>query len=780
MLEDTQAPVIITQRALVDRLSVDAQTNKVIVLLDEPMPDAGTRSIDSDLCKENTAYVIYTSGSTGKPKGTVVPHRGVTRLVRNTDYVDFNAEQTFLMAAPVSFDASTFEIWGPLLNGGRLAILPPGTPSLQDIGDAVKKFNVTTLWLTAGLFQLMVDERLRDIAGVQQLLAGGDVLPKEHVRRALAAMKPGAKLVNGYGPTESTTFTTCHTIKVEDLELATLPIGRPIPHTQVYVLDPNMHPVPTGVLGQLFIGGEGLATGYHNRPELTAERFVRNPFSADPGGKLYASGDVCRWLPNGTIEFFGRGDSQVKIRGFRIEPGEIESVICALPEVSQAVVTVVGDTASDKFLAAYVSPTAGSAISIEALRDHVTDQLPSYMLPSSFIVLDQLPVTANGKVDYRALPAPGHQSASSEVEHIEPRNETERQLAVLWCDVLELDHAGVTDDFFAIGGHSLKGLQLFTKIQNTFGVSLPLATLFKAPTIEKLAIVIGEDSTSSTTSFPDTVAALRRSGHKTPIFSVHGGDGGVLFYKNFCDLLDEDRPFYVIEAPMLLDPHRLTAEESVEATATLYIEQLKTVRPTGPYILGGFSFGGVVAYEIAQQLRIAGDEVELLVLFDTPNPARESEFRNSLWGRVAANWQQNDNAGVLKKLKGLGERIGTGMVNKAQHHAQLKATRRAVESSGTLDQTQRLIHIRECHDALARRYVPKAYDGAMLLMRADNVADGFSFNREMGWDGLVDELRIVDIPGDHERIFDEPHTPELAAKFQFELDRLEQTGALVT
>ena len=273
---------------------------------------------------------------------------------------------------------------------------------------------------------------------------------------------------------------------------------------------------------------------------------------------------------------------------------------------------------------------------------------------------------------------------------------------------------------------------------------------------------------------------LRGSGHKSPIFSVHGGDGGVLFYKDFCDLLDEDRPFYAVEAPMLLDFQRPEAEESVEATATLYIEQLKTVRPTGPYIIGGFSFGGVVAYEIAQQLRIAGDDVELLVLFDTPNPARENEFKNSLWGRVAANWQQNDNAGVLKKLKGLGERIGTGMVNKAQHHAQLSATRRAVESSGTLDQTQRLVHIRECHDALARKYVPTAYGGAMLLMRADNVADGFSFNREMGWDGLVGDLRIVDIPGDHEHIFYEPHAAELAAKFQFELDRLEQAGALVT
>ncbi|MEZ5324389.1 MAG: amino acid adenylation domain-containing protein [Verrucomicrobiales bacterium] len=778
MLDDTRAPVIITKSDLLEGLSEDAKAGKEIILLDEPKPDVAGRRLAADVHKTDTAYVIYTSGSTGRPKGTVVPHRGITRLVRNTDYIDFSSEQTFLMAAPVSFDASTLEIWGPLLNGGRLAILPAGAPSLQDIGDALQRFEVTTLWLTAGLFQLMVDERLQDIAGVKQLLAGGDVLSKVHVRKALEAMPSDAMLVNGYGPTENTTFTTCHTITMRDLDLPTLPIGRPIPHTQVYILDANMKPVPVGVRGQLFIGGEGLATGYHNLPELTEERFVSNPFSPDPGAKLYGSGDICRWLKDGTIEFFGRGDSQVKIRGFRIEPGEIESVIGALPEVSQAVVTVAGDTASDKHLAAFVCPAEGESISTETLRAHVAEHLPAYMLPSTFVVMDQMPVTANGKIDYRALPSTNGRRDDA-IDHVEPRNETERRLAILWQDVLELEKVGVTDDFFAIGGHSLKGLQLFTRIHDQFEVSLPLATLFKAPTIEKLAAMITGVHSAGAPA-PETIAVLREAGSKTPIFSVHGGDGGVLFYKDFCDLLDSDRPFYAIEAPMLLDPRRLEAEESVEATASLYIEQLRSVRPRGPYIVGGYSFGGSVAYEMAQQLRSAGDEVEMLVLFDTPNPARESEFRNGVWGRISVNWQQNGDTGVLQKLKGLGERIGSGMVNKAQHHARLSATRRAVESNGTLDQTQRLIYIRECHAALAAKYDPKRYDGVMLLMRADNVADGFNFNREMGWDNLVDDLRVVDIPGDHERIFYDPHTAELAARFQAELNRLEQAGALVT
>ncbi|MGK0188016.1 MAG: amino acid adenylation domain-containing protein [Verrucomicrobiales bacterium] len=783
MLNDTDAPAIVTQRSLVGNLSANASRGKLILYLDQSIADAPVRPTKIELDKEDTAYVIYTSGSTGSPKGTVIPHRGITRLVRNTDYAEFGVEHTFLMAAPVSFDASTFEIWGPLLNGGRLAVLPAGTPSLKGIGDAVRDFNVTTLWLTAELFQLMVEERLEDLTGIKQLLAGGDVLPKEQVSKALSALGDGARLINGYGPTESTTFTTCHSIKVADLERSSIPIGRPIPHTQTYILDADLQPVPVGVRGQLYIGGEGLATGYLHLPEMTNERFIANPFSSDPASRLYASGDICRWLADGKIEFAGRGDSQVKIRGFRIEPGEVEAIIGAIPAVSRAVVVVAGEGAGDKRLIAYVCPADGMQLTDKSLRQHTADHLPSYMTPSSFVILKKFPVTANGKIDYRALPAVDVVD-DLVAEKVEPTTDTQHRLVALWQDVLEIDRIGVTDDFFAIGGHSLKGLQLFTRIQDTFGVSLPLATLFKAPTIEKLAKLVSDDEieplTIAVAVNTDTVAVLRESGKKTPIFNLHGGDGGVLFYKDFCDLLEPDRPFYAIEAPMLLDNSRLLPEESVEATASLYLKQIKAVRPAGPYIIGGFSFGGVVAYEIAQQLRIAGDEVELLVLFDTPNPARENEFRNSLWGRVAANWQQEDEPGVLQKIKGLGGRLGAGMVSKVQHHAQLNATRRAVETSDLLDQSTRLIHIRECHGALLKEYCPTRYDGTMLLTRAGVIPDGFSYNREMGWDGLVDDLQIIDIPGDHENIFYEPHTAELAQKFQEALNQLDEGAFLPT
>ncbi|MFT3764375.1 MAG: amino acid adenylation domain-containing protein [Minicystis sp.] len=434
---------------------------------------------------ESLAYVMYTSGSTGQPKGVCVVHRGVVRLVKETGYASFGSDEVFVQLAPIAFDASTLEIWGPLLNGGRLVIPPPEAPSLAQIGDVLCGGGVTTLWLTAGLFNAMIEAHPEGLRTLRRVLTGGEALSVPHVRRAIAEL-PGVQIINGYGPTENTTFTCCHPIVEADLA-ASIPIGRPIANTTVYVLDAHRRPVPIGVPGELYTGGDGVARGYLRRPELTEERFVPDPFSDRPGARMYKTGDLVRWLPDGTIAFLGRLDFQVKLRGFRIELGEIEAVLAQHPAVSDCVVLLREDTPGDKRLVGYVAAATKPAPA--ELRAFLEQRLPVYMVPSAFVALDALPLTANGKVDRRALPAP-EVSALVTREHVAPRGPLEETLAGIFAEVLRLpvDQIGAHDGFFELGGHSLLATQAVTRIRAALGVELPLRTLFEAATPADLAV----------------------------------------------------------------------------------------------------------------------------------------------------------------------------------------------------------------------------------------------------------------------------------------------------
>ena len=432
------------------------------------------------------AYVMYTSGSTGRPKGVTVPHAAVVRLVRETSYVDFSSDQVFLLLAPISFDASTFEIWGSLLNGARLAIQPPGKLGLEELGASLRRHGVTTLWLTAGLFHLMVDERLDDLDGVRQLLAGGDALSVPHVRRLLER-RAVPLLVNGYGPTENTTFTACNPIRSAEQVGASVSIGRPIANTWVHVLDRSLRPVPIGVFGELCTGGDGLALGYLNRSGLTAERFIPDPFATEPGGRLYRTGDLVRYLMDGTLEFAGRFDQQVKIRGFRIELGEIEEALRSLPGVRDGVMAVREDVPGDKRIVAYVAMEEGSIADPRALRGLLHDTLPDFLVPSALVTLASLPLTPNGKVDRRALPAPGGSAAEEDEQKVAPLGTTEELIAGIWTEVLGRERIGRHDDFFELGGHSLLGTQVVSRVRAAFAVELPLQKLFEAPTVAGLA-----------------------------------------------------------------------------------------------------------------------------------------------------------------------------------------------------------------------------------------------------------------------------------------------------
>ncbi|HJX26678.1 MAG TPA: amino acid adenylation domain-containing protein, partial [Thermoanaerobaculia bacterium] len=536
MLEDTATPVLVTEQRLLDRLPATADLQ--VVRLDADRAAIARQDGDAPrvaVSPEGLAYVMYTSGSTGRPKGVAVTHRNVVRLVRETNFADLSQKQVFLQLAPLAFDASTLEIWGPLANGGRLAVLPAGQPTLAELAAALDLHGVTTLWLTAGLFHQMADAQPESLRRLSQLLAGGDVLQPGHVRRLL--QEPGGPvLINGYGPTEGTTFTCCHPMTRPEQVGVTVPIGRPIANTRVFLLDRSLTPVPPGVPGELYAAGDGLARGYLNRPELTAEKFVPAPAvcGEEPGARLYRTGDLARFLADGAVEFLGRIDQQVKIRGFRIEPGEIEAVLASHPAVREARVIVRTDGAQgDKSLVGYLLPEEAGAPSDQELRDFLRERLPDYMVPVAFVALAAWPLTPNGKVDVRALPAP---ERAASADRIAPRDTVEHEIAAIWEEVLEVGPIGIRDDFFALGGHSLLAVRLMSKIEERLGRALPLAALFTAGTVEGLAALLRADGAAGPAS---NLIPLQPRGSRPPFFWVHPAGGDVLCYATLARQLSQ-------------------------------------------------------------------------------------------------------------------------------------------------------------------------------------------------------------------------------------------------
>ena len=487
MLNDALPSHLITDGELLKQLpSFTGQT----LLLDQidAIAQMPIENPDLELSSWNLIYILYTSGSTGQPKGVAVEHRSVLRLVCNTHYVDIQAEDVFLQLAPVSFDASTFEIWGALINGATLVVHPPGMPSLQALGQILQEQKVTILWLTAALFHQMVDHCLGELKGVKQLLAGGDQLSAEHVKRALSGL-PDTCLINGYGPTENTTFTCCHRMNAMTQLKHRVPIGKAISNTTVYILNHRGERAPIGVLGELFAGGDGLARGYWNKPELTASQFVERRIDRETV-RLYRTGDMARIRDNGVVEFMGRLDEQIKVRGHRVEPGEIESYLESLTDIAQAVVVLREDQLGDQRLVGYLVAADASDLDLKHLEVAVKAHLPAYMVPSHYVVMDALPLTPVGKVDRKQLPKPDLSKQLEDDRGCLPRNSTEQVLSSLWSEILGVEQVCIKENFFELGGHSLLATQLIARVNENFHINLPLKTLFEAPTPEKLALHI--------------------------------------------------------------------------------------------------------------------------------------------------------------------------------------------------------------------------------------------------------------------------------------------------
>ena len=410
MLAETATPVMLSQRSL--RTMAGGQ-NIPVIWVDE-LTVSGSAADATQLkgigAATDLAYVMYTSGSTGQPKGVMVENRSVVRLVRNTNFCKFGPEEVFLQFAPVSFDASTLEIWGPLLNGGTLVLMPAEAASLEDIGRAIREHGVTAMWLTSGLFNLMVEQRLEDLRPIRQLLAGGDVLSSRHVRKVLENL-PDCTVINGYGPTENTTFTCCHAMRKGDAVPESVPIGKPVSNTRVYILDENLRPVPPRTPGELYAGGDGVARGYLKDDAQTAEKFLPDPFSPEPGARMYKTGDLARWREDGVVEFLGRIDNQVKIHGYRIEPGEIEIALRTHKIIHQACVVPHTDETGAKRLVAYFTTAGNSELSGKDVKQFLSGKIPAHMVPALFVQMEALPLSPNGKVDRAALPAPAFERA---------------------------------------------------------------------------------------------------------------------------------------------------------------------------------------------------------------------------------------------------------------------------------------------------------------------------------------------------------------------------------
>ncbi|MGO9673832.1 MAG: amino acid adenylation domain-containing protein [Methylocella sp.] len=450
---------------------------------------------------DDLAYVMHTSGTTGRPKGVMIPHRGVVRLALN-HFVDLGPDEVVLQLAPLAFDASTFEIWCPLLNGAALAIVAAEHPSFSEIGAVIERRGVTTAWFTASLFHAIVDHDVAILGPLRQLIAGGDVLSPRHVRRALEAL-PQCRLINGYGPTENTTFTCCHEVARDSKGDGAIPIGRPIEHTRVYVLDQDLRALPSGEIGELFAAGEGMALGYLNRPDLGAEKFLPDPFSAEPGRLMYRTGDFVRQRPDGVVEFIGRVDRQVKIRGKRVELDEVEALLRRLPNVADAAAIVRTRTDGERQIAAYVTSAASlSAVDASALRRQMLDFAPDHLVPGHVIVLDALPRTPNGKVDRTAL-ADLVDAAPSAAPHANPVtpasafddvNDVESTLAAIWGRLLNVDSVALDANFFDLGASSLDMMALQKEVKIHFQLEAPMTALFEFTNIRALAAYLRDQT----------------------------------------------------------------------------------------------------------------------------------------------------------------------------------------------------------------------------------------------------------------------------------------------
>ncbi|MFE5918887.1 amino acid adenylation domain-containing protein [Streptomyces sp. NPDC056468] len=753
ILRTCAPPLVITDRAigdldlpeackvlgLAELLSTD---NGSPVAPDAPRPPAHP---------DGLAYVMFTSGSTGTPKGVAVTHRNVAELAADSAFAAGDHRRVLLHSS-LAFDASTYELWVPLLSGGEVVVAPPGDLDLEVLGKVIGEGRVTAAFLTTSLFNLFAEEGTSTLALLSEIWTGGEAASQVAMRRVAKAC-PGTAVNNGYGPTETTTFATGHRLRTPHDYRGAIPIGTPLDHTRCYVLDDRLRPVPVGVTGELYVAGAGLARGYLGRPGLTAERFVADPHGP-AGTRMYRTGDLVRHTEDGELEFVARADQQVKIRGFRIELGEIETVLGSAPGVARAAVVVREDRPGDRRLVGYViadGPPADPA----ALRRHMAAALPEYMLPTAFVPVDSLPLTANGKLDAKALPAP---AAGAEPEQGRlPRTPQEKLLCTLFADVLGVPSVGIDDGFFELGGHSLLGMRLVVAIRDALGAELSIGDLIKAPTVARLGDVL---SAVPGGEQPEIMLPLRTRGSRPPLFCIHPATGIAWSYAGLSRHLGPDQPLYALQAPGLAG--RPTAR-SMAALAEEYLDRIRLVQPAGPYHLLGWSFGGNVAHTIASLLREQGEEVALLAMLDSFPPE---------WQELAASLDEPDLLAELLTSLGLTPAdFGDGTLGRARFVERLKAADSTVSSFGS-ETLAALPDLYTRHVQLLQEPLDRRFDGDLLFFTADHSRPANGATHEAWRPHITGHLENVMVAGHHDGLMQPGPLAEIGTVLAATLDEL--------
>lgn len=759
LLQDAACPVIITQEKYRDNLP---HSNAVTLLREEwnnifekyknRKPEQHT--LPTDLC-----YVIYTSGSTGKPKGVLIEHRTAIHYISycNKHYFGNKKYGNFGLYSSLSFDLTVTSIFCTLTRGKTLTIFKQEEDVINILKQTFQPDSAIDVIKMTPAHILALETLSLKSNNICKAIVGGEELLPKHVD-ILRNINPEMEIINEYGPTEATVGCIVKDVKIPS-DAST--IGKAISNTQAYIFDFNMQPVPPGVQGKLFIGGDGLARGYKNRDELTNEKFVSEKYTG-ANLRVYDTGDLARFRYDGDMEFLGRIDNQVKIRGYRIEIGEIENVISSIREVKEVTVIVREDNPNDKRLVAYVVPEKNVTLEISDLKERLKSALPDYMIPSAFVLMEKIPLTANGKIDRKALPVPEVNTKSESANFEEPHNPLESLLAGIWSDILKQDKIGIHDNFFELGGHSLLGIKMMGEIEQKTGVKLDYPTLFRASTISQLAKVINAEDLNM--EWP-IVVPLQQGSNKTPLFLVHMHNGNIQRWRVLLKYLDKNQPVYAIQ-PRGLD-EKYDYHYSIPDMAKFYLSEIKKIQPSGPYRLGGLCFGGTVAVEMARQLNEMGEKVELVFMINNYAPPS-----NPMQYKIRETWDEFKEMNMeaklefaLEKTKNAGKKV-------------LSKLTRVFDSSKENEQEENVKtkpDIRWVHSVALLHYQPEtSYNGDVVLVKTgDEVAK--HYDETLGWKRLISgniEMHIVPESDNDSIITTEKYYHQLGALLNEKLSAL--------
>lgn len=758
MVEDAKTLVLVTTAALDAKISKTSARRVYFDTDTVAISQQSTRRPQSTVGSENAAYAIYTSGSTGRPKGTVCFHRGLCNLaLAQIQAFAVEPSSRVLQFSSFSFDASVSEMVMTLCAGAtfildRRETLFPGDGLVRFFQEQA----VTHVTLPPSVLAALPITPLPTLA---TLIVAGEACPAPLVQQ----WAPGRRFLNAYGPTEAT---VCTTIGVCGDRTQTPDIGHPLANMEVYILDDQQQLAVPGVSGELYIGGVGLARGYLNSPERTAEKFIPHPFSTTPGARLYRSGDRVRYLADGAIDFQGRMDNQIKLRGFRIELGEIEAVLAANPQVRETVVLCREDTPGVKCLVAYLALSDGAMPTDQDLRSYLKDRLPDYMIPQAFVVLPSLPKTPKLSIARDKLPAPKAVKRDAPLGFVGPRDTIELELAQIWEHLLEKKPIGMKDNFFELGGHSLLAVKLLSEIRQRLDKELPLSTLLQTPTIEELAIRLREQSDEMPWS---AIVPVQPKGERPPLFCVHPAGGTVLCYADLAAALGPDQPIYGVQEFGLEEGH--TPLHHIEEMAALYVKEIRNVQPQGPYRLAGWSFGGLAAFEIAQQLKAEGQTIATLAMFDTYAPSA-----------LAGELQALDEVDHIMSLFGDDVDLSEEYLRRLSPDDQLKHVLEKAKAvdfvppSFTLSQVQRLMQVFIINSKAVHAYQPQTYDGQVTLFAAREktkaIATVTNADETHGWNAIATGgVTLHWVEGNHHTMLRRPYVQALGDQLKNDLAR---------